>query len=260
MRCEDYQAHQTASIFAVLGSLTAVLYRLRSGHGQHVDVSSFAASNVTTETATVYWLTARQTVMRQTGRHAAVRPTSEVYARARDGRWVHTGTLPRTAREFRGLLDWIDELGMLADVPESFFLEMAIEMGEISLAAIGRDPVVTEICSVARQSLHDIAARLDGYDFFIGAQRHGLQSGVVNTISDIFADPHFRARGFFADLDVPGAGAVKAPGAPFRMSATPWRIASPAPRLGQDDDSVLSELPQRCGQEPARLQDSRTER
>jgi crotonobetainyl-CoA:carnitine CoA-transferase CaiB-like acyl-CoA transferase len=241
-RCEDYQAHHTASIFAVLGSLTAVLRRFRSGRGQHVDVSSFAASSVTTETATVYWLVARQTVMRQTGRHAAVQPTSETYARARDGRWAHTGTLPRTAREFRGLLDWIKELGMLADVPESFFLEMAVEMGHISLADIGRDPVVTEICSVARQALHDIAARLDGQAFFLGAQRHGLQAGVVNSVGDIFADLHFRERGFFVDLDIPGVGTVKAPGPPFRMTATPWRIGGPPPRLGQDNERVFGEL------------------
>jgi crotonobetainyl-CoA:carnitine CoA-transferase CaiB-like acyl-CoA transferase len=256
-RCEGNQAHQTASIFAVLGSLTAVLYRLRSGRGQHVDVSSFAASSVTTETATVYWLVAQQTVLRQTGRHAAVQPTSPTYARAKDGRWVHTGTLPRTAREFRGLLDWLKELGMLADVPESFFLEMAVEMGEISLAEIGRDPVVTEICSVARQSLHDIAARLDGQDFFISAQRHGLQAGVVNTVSDILADPHLRERGFFVDLDVPGVGTVRAPGPPFRMSATPWRIAGPAPGLGQDHERVFGEWTERREPGPIRPEASK---
>ena len=49
------------------------------------------------------------------------------------------------------------------------------------------------------------------------------------------ADPHNAARGSFVTVDHPGAGPLLQPGAPIRMSATPWS-ARPAPVLGQDGE------------------------
>ena len=46
------------------------LYRELGGRGQHIDVSLHAAANVTTEMASYHWLVAKDTVQRQTGRHA----------------------------------------------------------------------------------------------------------------------------------------------------------------------------------------------
>jgi len=43
-------------------------------------------------------------------------------------------------------------------------------------------------------------------------------------------------------LDVPGAGSVLMPGAPFKMSLTPWSLRRPAPRLGQHNVEVYSSL------------------
>jgi len=40
----------------------------------------------------------------------------------------------------------------------------------------------------------------------------------------------------------PLAGTWKLPGAPSRLSATPWQIRRPAPLLGQDTERVLREL------------------
>ena len=54
--------------------------------------------------------------------------------------------------------------------------------------------------------------------------------------------PHLKARGFFATLDHPVAGAVTMPGAPYQLSATPWALRRPAPRLGQHTAEVLAEV------------------
>lgn len=241
VRCEGDQGYQTASIFAVMAGLTAFLSRMRTGLGQYVDVSSYAASNVTTETATVYWLVAQQTVTRQTGRHAAITQTTEAYAYAADGRLVHTGTLPRVAREYSALIEWLDALGLRDDFPDAIFLEMAVERGEIPLSEIGHDPVITEICRAARDAFHLIASRVTGHDFFIGAQSRGLQAGVVNTVADLVDDPQYAARGFLVERDEPElGGAVVYPGAPFRMSKTPWRLAGRAPHLGEHNEVVLA--------------------
>ena len=49
------------------------------------------------------------------------------------------------------------------------------------------------------------------------------------------------ARGFFAELRQPGMDPLLVPGAPYKLSQTPWQIRSPAPCLGQHTDAVLSQ-------------------
>ena len=55
--------------------------------------------------------------------------------------------------------------------------------------------------------------------------------------SDLVADPQFRARGFFVELDHPAVGRFEHLGAPLLMSETPWRTAR-APLLGEHNEDV----------------------
>jgi crotonobetainyl-CoA:carnitine CoA-transferase CaiB-like acyl-CoA transferase len=73
------------------------------------------------------------------------------------------------------------------------------------------------------------------------AQSCGFAGTAVNTMADLFADPHFTAREFFVEVDHPEAGRLRYPGAPFRMSATPWR-AGRAPLLGEHTAEILGSL------------------
>ena len=70
------------------------------------------------------------------------------------------------------------------------------------------------------------------------AQAARVLATAVNTPEDVLKDPHFRARAFFVDVPHPDAGHVLQPGAPFRMSETPWRIRCCAPRLGQHNEEI----------------------
>jgi len=56
---------------------------------------------------------------------------------------------------------------------------------------------------------------------------------------DVLADEQNRVREVFVEHEHPDAGRVRMPGAPFRLSATPWRIARPAPRLGEHNEEIL---------------------
>lgn len=73
------------------------------------------------------------------------------------------------------------------------------------------------------------------------AQAQGLVVGGINTMADVLSDPQLAARGFWADLDHPGAGVVRLPGLPFRMMGTPGEVR-PAPTLGQHNAEVLGAL------------------
>ncbi|MBI3329066.1 MAG: CoA transferase [Nitrospinae bacterium] len=70
------------------------------------------------------------------------------------------------------------------------------------------------------------------------AQAVRVLATAVNTPEDLLKDRHFKERGFFVQVEHPEAGCVTQPGAPFRMSETPWRVRRPAPCLGQHNEEV----------------------
>lgn len=235
------QGYHTAALWAVEGILAALLWRDTSGKGQHVDVSMHAAANVTTEAASYEWLVAGKTVQRMTGRHAAVYPTMPTHALGTDGRFVNTGVPPRTAREFRGLLDLLDELGLREGFEEAFFLEEGIKRGSISFADIFDDPEVMAIFGAGRNAICLIAEKLPSLEFFTRLQNVGISCGVIYSPEEVLSDPHFVDRGFpvevyHDDLD----RNVIYPGAPFKSSTSPWRISRRAPRVGEHNDDVLT--------------------
>ncbi len=57
----------------------------------------------------------------------------------------------------------------------------------------------------------------------------------VNSVDDLFDDPHLRAVDFFAEVDHPTEGRLLTTRPPLRFSRTPCEVARLAPRLGQDD-------------------------
>ena len=72
------------------------------------------------------------------------------------------------------------------------------------------------------------------------AQAVGLPVGAINTMADVFADRHFRAREFFTTIEHPEAGALEFPGLPFRMHGTPGALRR-APLHGEHTSEVLIE-------------------
>lgn len=234
------QAAHTASLWAVEGTLAALVWRDSSGRGQHVDVSAHAAVNVTTEAATYEWLVAGATVQRQTARHAAVSPSMPTHAMGTDGRYVNTGVPPRTAGEFQALVDLLGELGLLEDFHESVFLERGIEKGEISFADIMADPEVMAIVMAGRSAMELIATHLPVQDFFVRMQDAGMACGVMAAPEEVLEDPHFIDRGFPVEVDHDDVGrAVVYPGAPFVAHGSPWRIARRPPRIGEHQREVF---------------------
>ena len=67
--------------------------------------------------------------------------------------------------------------------------------------------------------------------------------GPVNTVADIVADPHVRARGMLAEVEHPGSERPSVVvGTPIRFSATPGGVRRRAPFLGEDTGAILDEL------------------
>ena len=76
----------------------------------------------------------------------------------------------------------------------------------------------------------------------------------IYTVADIFADPHYAARGMLADVPDEDFGSVKLTNVVPRLSATPGAIRHSGHRTGQDTRRVLTELAGLSAADIAQLQ------
>ena len=60
----------------------------------------------------------------------------------------------------------------------------------------------------------------------------------VNTLEDLFEDPHLKQTGFFQQMEHPTEGTVVVPSIPLRFSRTPGEIRNLAPRQNADHDLI----------------------
>ena len=81
--------------------------------------------------------------------------------------------------------------------------------------------------------------------------------GPINTLEQVFADPHVQARGVVVEMphaSLPDGGTVKVIANPVRLSETPADYRLPPPLLGQHTDEVLK---QALGLDDAKLAELR---
>ncbi|WP_210495892.1 CaiB/BaiF CoA transferase family protein [Microvirga antarctica] len=71
----------------------------------------------------------------------------------------------------------------------------------------------------------------------------GVPAGPINTVADVFADPHVIARGMRVDLPSEAAkgGAIPSVRSPIVMDGKPMVALRPSPRLGEHTHEVLSD-------------------
>jgi len=73
------------------------------------------------------------------------------------------------------------------------------------------------------------------------AQENGIPCMPINSLDDVVNSDLLAARDFFATTDHPQAGHLKMPGAPFKLSDTPWQLNHPAPLLGEHNHQIYSD-------------------
>ncbi len=134
---------------------------------------------------------------------------------------------------------------LIAGNGDSIFKRLMKEIGRDDL---GRDPAladnagrvarVTEIDTAIGQwtATRTVEAVLEALD------RAGVPAGRIYTVADIAADPHYRARGMLADVQMADGSTLSVPGIVPKLSLTPGSHQRNAPALGQDTDAVLQEL------------------
>jgi crotonobetainyl-CoA:carnitine CoA-transferase CaiB-like acyl-CoA transferase len=64
----------------------------------------------------------------------------------------------------------------------------------------------------------------------------------VRTVREVVNDEQLAYRNFFVEIDHPATGRFKYPGAPYKLSATPWHVKRPAPLLGEHNEEVYGSV------------------
>ena len=71
---------------------------------------------------------------------------------------------------------------------------------------------------------------------------HRVPCSTVRNVEDLVNDEQLDFRNFFIEIDHPEAGRLKYPGAPYKLSATPWQAKRPAPLLGEHNEEVYCQI------------------
>jgi crotonobetainyl-CoA:carnitine CoA-transferase CaiB-like acyl-CoA transferase len=114
--------------------------------------------------------------------------------------------------------------------------------------------VTDELIATFRTGFAAWVAAKDRETVCTQAQQLGVPLVPVNDAADLKRSEQFNFRGFFQRLQHPVLGEADYPTVPYLLSATPARLTSPAPRLGQDNGLIAARAaPERPAQPRAQL-------
>ncbi len=222
------QAYNITALNAGSAAMIALHARHVSGRGQHVDVSMQAAMANTLGNARLYYEMDGIITQRAGGARAfADRATRIIYPSA-DG-YVAFVRVPASMLR---LHRWMSADGADPQFDAEWWSSIAIAGDKL--------PGEAEIRELESEIEAFFAAR-GSQDLYESGQHHGVMICPVNTMQDIVDSPQLAAREFFQQVDDPALGRLTVPGAPLKMSATPWQ-SRPAPTVGQHTDEILKTL------------------
>jgi len=210
--------------------LAALLYRSRTGKGQHIDIALLDSAIASLVNVGSGYLLTSKLPERWGNANASVVPYT--IFKASDGYFL---LAVGNDRQFRTLCDVIDLPHLARD-----------------------DKYATSAARVENQeSLLPLLANsfaMQDTAYWIGKlERAGLVAGKVRNIGEALAAPEVVAREMIQEVDHATAGRLKVVGSPLKMSESPVTAPSTLPILGEHTRSVLSELLQFSAEDIASL-------
>ena len=214
----SFSDHLTG-MYACYGVLSALMNRMLSGEGQHVETSLLRAS------------------VSFVGENAA--------------RYFETGHVPRRKHRTTtaGVFAFEDRDGLPfvlhMSSPDKFWRNMFEVVGKPEWSEDSR--------------FNNRKARIENYDtlveqltpIFRGGRREDwlrrltemdVPAAPINTLDEVFADPQVQTYGFPIEVEHPKTGKMKLLGNAVDMSRTPPSIDRPPPMLGEHTEEILTRL------------------
>jgi crotonobetainyl-CoA:carnitine CoA-transferase CaiB-like acyl-CoA transferase len=213
-------ADYITGLFGAVGVLVALRARDRDGLGQVVDVSLYESIfRVLDEIAPAYVATGR--VRGREGTKTLYACPHGQYETA-DGHWI-----------------------AVACTSDRMFSRFAQMMGRPELAAEDRFGNVQKRLAALDEVdglVTDYIASLPREAFLARCLEFGVPAAPVNTIADIFADPHVAERGTLLEVDDGAGGKITVPNVVARLSGTPGTVRASGPALGEATEALLRDM------------------
>ena len=203
------------SLYAVIGILTALLAREKTGRGQYVDISmTDSALSLLTFFLADYF---EKGNLARRGEHPlnGGMPYYNVYL-TRDDKYITIGCIE----------PW-------------FYANLCRVLGREDLIPSQNDPgkgqeIFRIFSEIFRQKTRDEWDKI--------LNEVDLCAGRALDLDELPDEPHFKERQMFLEIEHPAMGTIRQVGIPIKLSDTPGSVTRFPPRLGEHTDEVLTQL------------------
>ncbi len=225
-------ADMVSGMYAMIGILTALHARGRTGRGQHVDVSMLDGQISLLSYHAGAHLNAGTRPGRKGNAHPSIAPYETFMAK--DG---HFNLAVGNDAQWRAFATTVGaELAELATDPRYATNAARVE-GRAELLLV----------------LRPLFAQRTVEEWLSLCDRAGVPAGPILGVDQALAHPQVHARGMVVPMHHPSAGDIRVTGFPIHLSDTPAELRTPPPRLGEHTDSALGELLDLSADELGRL-------
>jgi CoA:oxalate CoA-transferase len=210
--CSSFQPEYVAGLYGFVGIMAALHSAKQSGKGQYLDISIMECMN-SSHQFTLTWPAYSGSLLKRPG-WPGMKQTINVF-RCKDGYIV--------------LRIAVIEIGFLAEL--------------LNMPELNDDPRfqtdekrldhLSELEAIVARGI----AQLNKKEIFLSAGEWREPGGYVAMPQDLLNDPQYRERDFWTDIHHPCTGRLTYPGAPFKMTKTPW-IMDRAPLLGEHNQEI----------------------
>ena len=205
-------------MYSTVGILAALLERANSGLGQHIDMALLDCQVTMLANQNLNFMTSGVAPQRAGNAHQNLVPY-QVFAAA-DG---HLIVAVGNDSQFRNYCGAIGLPELSADPRFSTNPQRVKNRAELV-------PLLAERMATGARD-HWLTA-LEGV---------GVPAGPINTLDQVYEDPHVLARGMKRELPHPAAGKVPMASSPLKFSDSPVQYRRPPPMLGEHTAQVLAE-------------------
>lgn len=210
------QAYYTASLFAAVGILLALWNRHTTNKGQHIDISLQECVAATLDHVLVRYF--YEGVVAKRRGNLYWNNAFRIFP-CRDGY-----ILLSLFQQWETLVELLDAEGMAEDLTDKKWLNPDLRLGELD-----------HIIKVLEQwtSSHTVAELVE-----LG-QSMRFPWAEVTSIPGLVDSPQLNERDFFVEVEHPESGKkYKFPGAPCKLSRSPWRVGSRVPKVGEHNIEI----------------------
>ena len=204
---------------AVVGILAALVYREKTGRGQHLDMSMVDGLFATLENAVARYTISGEIPGPLGGIHPSITPF----------------------QGYRTADSWI----IAAAGTDQLFAKLCSVMGLEGLIDdpwFRTNPLRTKNRRELNRILEPVMKTKTTAEWERVFEEAGVPYSPINNLQQICDDPHIRHRGMLAEIDQPAVGKMRIVGSSIRLSETPGEVYAPAPLLGQHTEEVLRDV------------------